>query len=153
VPLGIVYAALLVAFGVGIWRAAGETGRLRVTAAMLIAIGAIPYWPPMHMRGSAGSLTDAMHAALGGVVSLLTVCAIAFGATAFGKGFRLYSIATLVLLVGAGALTFLYAPRLAANLPTPGMGLLERVDLGSYLLWVAILSVLLRRRASRIVHP
>jgi hypothetical protein len=49
-----------------------------------------------------------------------------------------------VLLV-SGSLTFLYAPRLAANLPTPGMGLVERIDVGSYLLWVAVLAVLLLR--------
>lgn len=46
----------------------------------------------------------------------------------------------------SGSATFLYAPRLAANLPTPGMGLLERIDLGAYLLWVAVLAVALLRR-------
>jgi hypothetical protein len=69
--------------------------------------------------------------------------------TAFGMRFRRYSIATLVVLVVSGALTFLYAPRLAANLPTPGMGLIERVDLGSYLLWVAVLATVLLRGGLR----
>jgi hypothetical protein len=145
IPLGIAYDALLVAFGVGVWRCAGGERRLRVTAGLLIAVGAIAYWPPMHLRGSVTTLTDTMHAVFAGIVSLLILLAIAFGATAFGKRFRLYSIATLVVVVVSGALTFLYAPRLAANLPTPGMGLIERIDLGGYLLWVAVLATALLR--------
>jgi hypothetical protein len=148
-PLGVLYAALLVAFGIGVWQSAGGKRGLRVTATLLIAIGAIPYWPPMHMRGEVATLTDTLHAVFGGVVSLLILLAIGFGATALGKRFRLYSIATLVALLVSGTLTFLYSPTLAANLPTPGMGLIERIDLGAYLLWVAVLAVLLLRRQRR----
>jgi hypothetical protein len=145
IPLGIAYGSLLVAFGVGAWRCAGGKRGLRVTAALLIAVGAIAYWPPMHLRGSVTTLTDTMHAVFAGIVSVLILLAIGFGATAFGRRFRLYSIATLMVVIVSGALTFLYAPRLAANLPTPGMGLIERIDLGGYLLWVAVLATALLR--------
>jgi peptidoglycan/LPS O-acetylase OafA/YrhL len=49
--------------------------------------------------------------------------AIGLEASAFGKPFRLYSIATIVVLLTCGALTFFEAPRLQANQPTPWIGL------------------------------
>jgi hypothetical protein len=71
--------------------------------------------------------------------------AIAFGAAAFGKRFRVYSIASLVILVTFGALTFWVAPRVAANLPTPWLGVWERVNVGVFLLWVVALAIRLLR--------
>jgi hypothetical protein len=47
---------------------------------------------------------------------------IQFGAAAFGRRFRLYSIVTLVILVVFGVLTFRDAPGVGANLPTPWIG-------------------------------
>jgi len=149
VPLGVAYGVILVAFGVGVWGCSRLRRGLRVTAALLIAMGAIAYWPPMHLRGSVPTLTDALHIAFGSIVSLLILLAIGFGVTAFGKVFRYYSIATMIVLVIFGALTFSYAPRLAANLPTPYLGLVERINLGGYLLWVAVLAIVLLRRHAR----
>jgi uncharacterized membrane protein len=71
--------------------------------------------------------------------------AIGFGAAAFGKRFRLYSIATIALLVVSGALTGLEAPRIAANLPTPWVGVWERINIGVFLLWVVALAIALLR--------
>jgi hypothetical protein len=86
----------------------------------------------MHQREvlAAGGATfsDTMHVALGGVTVLLMFLTIGVGATAFGKPFRLYSIATVVVLLTFGALTFVEAPRLQANLPTPWIGLWERIN-------------------------
>ncbi len=79
--------------------------------------------------------------------------AIGLGTTAFGRRWRLYSITTLVVLLGSGVATFLYAPRLAANLPTPGMGVVERIDLGAYLVWVAVLSAVLLRDHRQLRQP
>jgi hypothetical protein len=71
--------------------------------------------------------------------------AIGFGAAAFGKRFRLYSIATIVLLVVFGALTGSEAPRIAANLSTPWVGGWERINIGVFLLWVVALAIALLR--------
>jgi hypothetical protein len=71
--------------------------------------------------------------------------AIGFGAAAFGKRFRLYSIATIALLLVFGALTGLEAPRIAANLPTPWVGVWERINIGVFLLWVVALAIALLR--------
>jgi hypothetical protein len=71
--------------------------------------------------------------------------AIGAAAAAFGTRFRLYSLATLVILAAFGASTFLDAPRIAANLPTPWIGVWERINLGVFLLWVVVLAVTLLR--------
>jgi hypothetical protein len=103
----------------------------------------------MHLRevlaAGGGTWTDTLHLVLASVTVLLMLLAIVGAASAFGKPFRRYCIATLAILVAFGALTFVNAPRLAANLPTPWMGVWERINLGVFLLWVAVLAVALLR--------
>ena len=103
----------------------------------------------MHQRevlaAGGGTLSDTMHLALGAVTVFLMFLAIGFGATAFGKRFRLYSIASIVVLLAFGVLTFLDAPRLEANLPTPWIGLWERINISVFLLWVVVLATVLWR--------
>jgi Protein of unknown function (DUF998) len=147
---GIAYTVLLTAFGVGVWRCAARQRSLQVAAGLLIAIGVFgAFWPPMHLRGTAPTLTDTLHVVWASVVSLLILLAIGFGAGASGTRFRVYSIATLAAMLLFGTLSFLYAPRVAANLPTPWLGLVERMNLGAYLLWVAVLAIVLLRRKPR----
>jgi hypothetical protein len=50
-----------------------------------------------------------------------------------------------VVLLTFGALTFIEAPRLQANLPTPWIGLFERINISVFLLWVVVLAVVLLR--------
>ena len=56
----------------------------------------------MHLRetlaAGGGTVSDTMHLVLASVTVLLMLLAIAFGAAAFGRPFRLYSIVTLVIL-------------------------------------------------------
>src|SRR5918994_6011278 len=148
------YALLVYAFGVGLWASAGEKRALRVVAAGLIGkevLGlVVTVFFPMHMRGFEGTLTDTMHATLTLVGNLFFLLAIGFGATVFGKRFRLYSIATMLLIVVGGVLAGLDIPQMAADLPTPWMGLWERMDAYAYVLWMAVLAVgLLRARVKR----
>jgi hypothetical protein len=75
----------------------------------------------------------------------IMMVAIGFGATAFGKRFRLYSIATMVILVVFGVLTGVDAPRVQANLPTPWLGVWERISIAVDMLWVAVLAITLLR--------
>jgi len=156
VPLGIAWAVLMTAFGWDVWASAGGNHPLRVVGALLIAYGAfniIP-WPPMHQRevlaAGGGTLSDTLHIVWSFVTGFFMMAAIGFGAAAYGRRFRLYSISTIVLLlVFAGALTGMNAPRMQANLPTPSIGVWERIGIAAFLLWVVVLAVaLLGRRGT-----
>ena len=154
VPLFIIYSLLVYAFGVGVWRSAGPKRSLRFTGGFMIGkevLGlVVTLFFPIHLRGVEGTLADTMHAILTGVGVLFILLAIGFGATAFGKRFRLYSIGTIVMLFVFGALAGLNGPQMAANLPTPWMGVWERINIFGFLLWVVVLAIaLLRGRVAR----
>ena len=82
----------------------------------------------------------------GAVTVFLMFLAIGLGATAFGTRFRLDAIVTIVVLLLFGGLTFLEAPRLQMNLPTPWIGLWERINISVFLMWVVVLAAGLCRR-------
>jgi hypothetical protein len=155
VPLGIVYTLLVAAFGWGVRASAGERRPLRVVGSLMVAYGVVGLaWPfaPMHLRGAAFTLTDAVHIALGVVTVLLMLVAMGFGAATLGRRFRLYSIASILVSVAFGALTGWDSPRIAANLPTPWIGVWERVIIAVFLLWVVVLALALLRGAPELVE-
>lgn len=145
-----VYSVLVVCFGWGIWRSAGKNKRLRVASILLAAYAIIGmFWPPMHQRevlaAGGGTLTDTLHIAFTMITVPLMLMVVGFGATSFGKTFRVYSIISVVVIIVFGVLTGLSSPRMEANLPTPWMGVLERVSIGAYMLWIAVWAVILLR--------
>lgn len=154
VPLFITYSALMFAFGFGVWRSCGQKRVLRFVAVFIAGkelLGLmVTLFAPMHMRGQETTLSDTMHAFLTGVgVFFCMFPAIGLGATAFGKQFRLYSVSTMLIFIVFGIISFLDAPELAANLPTPWLGVWERVNIFGYLLWIVILSILLLKTEKR----
>ncbi len=155
VPLGIVYNLLVAAFGWGIWASTRGNRGLRVVGGLMLASGVFGlFWPPMHLRGAEFTLTDTLHIVWTMVSGLLTLVAMGFAAAAFGNRFRRYSIATLVLLVATGAMTGVDAPRIQANLPTPWVGVWERINIGIWMLWLMVPAiVLLRRSAATALSP
>jgi hypothetical protein len=73
-----------------------------------------------------------------------------FGATLLGKRFRYYSYGTIATLVVFGTLASLQADQMAANQPTPWMGIEERINIYATMLWVAVLAIgLLRAQKGR----
>lgn len=153
-PLFITYGVLALAFAVGVFReAAGQSRVLRIAGALLIAYALVGFTGPtlfeMHPRGSGMQGDDTPHIILTGVLVLLTLLAIVFAAFALGKRFRVYSFATLAVLIVFGALTAPFGARLSAGQPTPGFGILERVNIYSSLLWMAVLATALLRRPTR----
>jgi hypothetical protein len=148
VPLGIIYALLAAAFGWGVLKTSSKNRPLRIVGGLLLVNGILSlFWPPMHQRevlaAGGGTMTDTMHIAFSFVTVLLFILSIGFGAAALGKRFRLYSIATLVILVVFGILTAIQAPGIEVNGPTPLIGVWERINIGVYMLWVIVLSVIL----------
>lgn len=150
VPLGILWSLIYAAFGWGVWRSAGRSRAVRVVGAVIIISGILGlFWPPMHQRevlaAGGGTLTDTLHIAWTMVNGVLTLLAMGVVAAAFRRSFRWYSIVTMVVLLAAGVVTALDAPRIQANLPTPLAGVWERVNIAVWLLWVVVLAVLLLR--------
>lgn len=156
VSLFSVCGVLGMAFAVGVWQAAGRKLSLRITTILLAVYGAVGetglLFFPMHLRGHKGTLTDTMHIICTIVIVLCTFLFIGFGATAGGKWFRLYSIGTILILLVFGAVAGMDGPRIAAHLPTPWLGIKERVNIYSSMLWMVVFAMVLLR-AKKEVGP
>jgi hypothetical protein len=138
----LVYSLLVVGFGLALRRLPETRPRADKIGNLIVAFGIVGlYWPPMHLRGAAPSLTDTLHIMWSIVTVLLVVALLVSGATTSGRRFATYSWATLALVAFFGVLTGLDAPRLAANQPTPWMGLWERIATGAFMLWMLVLAV------------
>jgi hypothetical protein len=73
-----------------------------------------------------------------GIVSSLFYLGLA--TTTFGKRFRNYSIATFLAVLLFGVLTGPQAAAMIAGQPTPWLGLTERANIYSFMLWVVVFS-------------
>ncbi|HEX6063737.1 MAG TPA: DUF998 domain-containing protein [Longimicrobiales bacterium] len=152
--LSPVYMLLLTAFGIGVYLSAGSNRALRMAGILIIASGVSGIgWPlfPMSPRGAAEGQNDTGHIIMTIITLVLTMGFLGFGAAAFGRRFRAYSIATIIAVLLFGLLTAPLAARLAANQPTPWMGLYERVCIYAYQLWLTVLAArLLGSGAARV---
>ncbi len=141
IAIAMAYDALLIAFGIGIWLSARKKNSLHATAALLIASALYGFfWPPMHMRGAGVTLTDTLHIVWTAGWLLLTMAAMSFAGAALGKRFLYYTIASIAIMLLFGALTGTQGPRIPENLPTPWLGVTERIGIGAFLLWVVVLA-------------
>jgi hypothetical protein len=150
IGLGAIYTALMIAFGWGVLTSAGRNRALRVAGALLAAQAVFGiFWPPMHQRevlaAGGGTLTDTLHIVWTIVTSVCFMLALGFGAAALGKRFRVYSMATMVLVFACGAWTGTYAAAIQANLPTPWAGVWERINTNAFMAWIAVLAIALLR--------
>ena len=105
-------------------------------------------WPqffPEDLTAPVSAFTNTMHIILTVVTVFSWMLILGFGATAFGKRFRLYSIGTLLTVLVFGALSGLQGAALAAGQPTTWLGLTERINIYSFMLWAAVLAVVLLR--------
>jgi hypothetical protein len=116
-PPAVLYTILVTAVGWGVWTSACRSRTIRVVGALIVAYGTLGVvWPfaPMHLReviaAGGSTLSDALHIILASVTVLLMLGAIGVATAAFGKWFRMYSIASVGILVAFCALTFADAP-------------------------------------------
>jgi hypothetical protein len=150
----LVYGVLMIAFGVGVWMSAGHKRTLRILGGLLIAYALVglpgPLFFSMHTMVRGGGVqamqpSDVLHIILTAALVLLILLSIGVGATAFGTPFCLYSIGTLLVVLVCGALAGLQGGNMAANLPTPWLGVEERLNIFGYMLWVVVLAIGLLR--------
>jgi hypothetical protein len=149
-PLQILYDVLIIAFGVGVLTSVHRGCPARRVGGLLATIGVVGLAgmpvAAMRMRGTGSLATDAPHLILTAVIVVCILLAVGLGASLLGQRFRIYSYATLATLLGFGAWTGVEGAKLAAGEPTPWLGVVERVHIGAYLLWVAVLAVALLHR-------
>ena len=107
------------------------------------------FWPPMHQRAvlaaGGGTLTDTLHLVWAMITGVFFILIVGFGAAALSKRFRVYSIATMVIVLAGGAVTGTYASRIQADLPTPWVGVWERISIATFMGWIAVLAIALLR--------
>lgn len=144
VALSFPYAGLLAAFAFGLWRSAETNSALRFSGVLLLGYAVLAVsWPPIHQRGLGFTLTDTMHNVWAGATVLLLVFAMGFTAGARGRRFRMYSIGSIAVLAVSGWLTWMESPRVAADLPTPWIGISERIAIAAFLLWTVVAAIAL----------
>src|SRR5437868_558835 len=152
VLLASIYVILFGAFGFGITRSGLGNQHLRTTGVLIIIYAIFNiYWPPMHLRGIEPTLTDTMHIAWAGITIFLMLLIMGFGAAALNRRFRIYTIITFALLILFGILVAIKSPNIPKNLPTPNIGVQERILIAAFMLWIIVFSISLLRRKQRVL--
>ena len=149
--LTILFSPLVILFGIGVALLSGKKLSLKITGFLLVLWGISGYaWLffPMNMRGNIGSVSDTGHLILSGITVLLLVAIIAFGSGVAGKKFRVYSFITIAFMIFFGFLTGSTAPLVAANEPTPWMGIYERISVFTPMIWMSILATILLKTSN-----
>ena len=153
VVLLVAVYALMVAFGIGVRKAAGGNRRLEIVGGLLVALGVmaltVGQLATMRLRGADQGWLGTMHLVEGAVAMLMVFIAMGIAATAFGAGFRLYTIATIIVTLGFGMWSTLDVPRVEQALATPWLGVRERIFWYTYQSWfIGLAVVLLRKKVS-----
>jgi hypothetical protein len=151
--LAIPYGVLVTAFGVGVWASASRRGAGRITGALLVGyavIGAVTgvfLSAPTREVLEAGEETwrNRMHLPGTAVSVLCILLAIGLGSTLLGRRFRYFSYVTILAILTFGVLAGLQVDRVAANQPTPWLGIVERGNVYAIMLWIAVPAIGLLR--------
>jgi len=136
------YTMLFIAFGFGVRASAHINHALRVSAALLIGYGLwniVTWFFPLDLNNDA---SVPGHIVVTNVQLALMIAAMGYAAAAFRGWLRWYSITSLLASVIFGALAFMFA----AQAPHLVLGIGERISIGAFLLWVAVLAGALWRR-------
>lgn len=147
IMMSFIWAPLVVAFGIGILYSVPKRS-IRLTGILLpiyAIVGLLWNFAPMHQRGTVELSDDIMHIIFAVAQVLLIISFITLGSVADGRVFRIYSFITIIVLLVFGALTGSKASAIADGLSTPYMGILERVNVYSSMLWVLVYAIVIMR--------
>jgi hypothetical membrane protein len=149
-PLLVVVYVLFTAFGVGVWKSAHDRRKLRIAAGLLIGLGVlalgIGQFAAMHLRGTEQGTSGALHLIEGAAAMLLLLAAMGFASAALGKSFAIYTAVTVAIMLLFGGWSTMDIPRVETGLPTPWVGVKERIYWYSYQLWFIVLALTLLRK-------
>ncbi|WP_320537638.1 DUF998 domain-containing protein [Pseudarthrobacter sp. IC2-21] len=141
VPLLWIYTLLFIAFGVGVWSSTHGNRALRTGGGLLIGYGLWNIAGGFFPLRLGDETSVPLHILATNVQLALMVAAMCFVAAGFHGRMRWYSIISLVLSAVMGMIAFMAAPG-----PNLVLGIGERISIGAFLLWVAVLAVALWKR-------
>ena len=146
-PFTWVYTVLFVAFGVGVWTSVRGNRALRVGAGLLIAYGVWNIMGSIYPLRLGDDTSIPMHIVATNIQLALMVAAMCFVAAGFRGRMRAYSIVSLAVSALMGMIAFMAAPG-----PNLVLGIGERISIGAFLLWVAVLGAALWNRPPPIAY-
>lgn len=140
IPAMSLYNLLMFPFAAGVWVSSQGRRSRRITAAALLGYGLVSssglLIAPMEARGIGLSDQTLLHIWTTALQGLCMVLVFVGGAFAHGARFRLYSLVSLAICLGFGALAGLEATQESM----PLVGLTERVSIYAWMLWLASLA-------------
>jgi hypothetical protein len=145
----VVHALLVTALGIGIWRSADQKS-LRLAGVFMVRAGLVGF--PNHTvfamssRWMEGAFNDIMHIVLSNVFSLFVFMAMVLSAVAYRGWFRLYTIATLLVIIGFGGAAWSAIQGIGEN-RMPWAGGFERINAYAYFAWIIVLALTMIRRS------
>jgi hypothetical protein len=147
-PFTWLYTVLFTAFGVGVWISVRGNRALRIAGGLLIGYGLWNIMGALYPLTLGDDASIPMHILATNVQLALMVAAMCFVAAGFRGRMRVYSIASLAASAVMGIVAFMAAPG-----PNLVLGIGERVSIGAFLLWVAVLAAALWKRPAAIGAP
>ena len=137
-PFTWLYTVLFTAFGVGVWNSAHGNRALRIGGGLLIGYGLWNIMGALYPLTLGDDASIPMHIMATNIQLALMVAAMCFVAAGFRGRMRAYSIVSLAVSAVMGMVAFMAAPG-----PNLVLGIGERISIGAFLLWVAVLAVAL----------
>lgn len=154
--VAILVPMYLSAFGVGVWQPADGRRRLRVTGGVVVGLWILAFtvgmFVPMQPRGTEQALTVRC-ISWRGVWMLGLLVAIGFAAAALGRRLAVYTLSTVVVVLVFGGWAGMASARIEAGLPTPWVGVIERVCWYAYEIWFAVLALRLLSEPTEAAFP
>lgn len=140
-PFTWVYTVLFTAFGVGVWNSVRGNRALRIGGGLLIGYGLWNIMGALYPLTLGDDASVPMHILATNIQLALMVAAMCFVAAGFHGRMRAYSIVSLAASAVMGMVAFAAAPG-----PKLVLGIGERISIGAFLLWVAVLAAALWKR-------
>jgi hypothetical protein len=138
------YNLALAGVGLALLRSVLRTRAMTVASASLVLTAAVGIllvtWFPQDSYGHPATTAGAVHIALAGVAALLGIVAMIAAGRAFRRDERWAPLARLsvwaaIVMVGTGAVG-----AAATAVSSPLMGLLQRLSIGTFLLWLLMVA-------------
>lgn len=126
-------------YGSGIYLNYKKRGASYIIQALCIIVislsGMLMYFFPMDIMKTEITTVGVIHIALATLIAPLTVmgCFVGYWAFESNNKMRIYALMTSIVILVFGMTSAIFT----ANLMT-GMGLLERITIGSYILWLSV---------------